>query len=154
MSSPEPRETVSPQDPDSADTRSVSEDWAWRRRIRADARLNSIYRSVVAVVGLIVVVGGLIAVPAPGPGWLIVFGGIAIWASEFDWAKRLLEWGKARLKEWTGWIEPKPWWFKGLFGLVTLILVLALFWVLFKVTGVPGFFPDWASDPLAEYAGL
>ncbi len=134
--------------------RGLSEDWAWRRRIRSDARLNSIYRAVVAILGLVVTVSGLVLVPAPGPGWLIVFAGIAIWASEFDWAKRLLDWGKARLKEWTAWIEPKPLWFKGLFGLATLILVLALFWVLFKVTGVPGFLPEFTTDFLAQYAHL
>ena len=27
---------------------------------------------------------------APGPGWLVVFFGLAIWASEFEWAQRLL----------------------------------------------------------------
>ena len=46
-----------------------------------------VWRVSVALVGLIVVVAGIILLPLPGPGWLIVFAGIAIWATEFAWAR-------------------------------------------------------------------
>ena len=77
------------------------DDWAWRRRIRAHPTAHRIYRGAVGVVGAVVLVVGLIAVPAPGPGWLIVFVGLAIWASEFEFAQRLLRWGRARLRSGT-----------------------------------------------------
>ena len=73
------------------------DDWAWRRRIRSNPHSYRIYRWVVGIVGTLVTLGGLIAVPAPGPGWLIVFVGVGILASEFEWAQRLLHWGRARL---------------------------------------------------------
>ena len=86
-----------PEDLDDNITLDANDDrWEWRRRIRSNPASHRAYRTVVAVLGLVVVVVGLIAVPAPGPGWLIVFIGVSIWASEFEWAQRLLYWGKAR----------------------------------------------------------
>ena len=34
----------------------------------------------------------------PGPGWLALIAGLAILATEFTWAERLLEWAKDRAK--------------------------------------------------------
>jgi uncharacterized protein (TIGR02611 family) len=134
--------------------RNQDDDWAWRRRIRSNPHSYRIYKYVVGVVGAIVAIGGLALVPLPGPGWLIVFLGIGILASEFEPAQRLLDWGKARLKDWTNWLSPKPLWVKGVVGLVTLALVLAFFWALFSLSGVPGWFPDFAETRLVQLPGL
>ena len=69
------------------------------------------------MVGLVRVVGGLALVPLPGPGWLIVIRGIAIWASEFEPASRLLEFVKDRVRAWEQWLKPQSWWVKGLVAL-------------------------------------
>jgi uncharacterized protein (TIGR02611 family) len=130
------------------------DDWAWRRKIRANPHTHRIYKWVVGIVGAVVTIGGLILVPAPGPGWVIVFVGIAILASEFEKAQRLLTWGRARLKDWNDWLAPKSLWFKGLVGLVTLALVLAIFYGLFLLSGVPGFLPDFVEDRITELPGL
>lgn len=130
------------------------DDWAWRRRLRANPVTARAYRIAVAVVGGIVVVAGLIAVPAPGPGWLIVFAGVGIWATEFEWAQRLLRWGKGVLASWTHWMGRQPIWVRALVGLATLALVLAIFWGLFALTGVPGLFPDALEDLLRQVPGL
>lgn len=37
---------------------------------------------------------GVVALVAPGPGWLIIFTGLGILASEFAWAARLLRQAK------------------------------------------------------------
>lgn len=132
----------------------VDNDWEWRRRIRANPHTHRVYKWVVGIVGVAITIGGLILVPAPGPGWVIVFVGIAILASEFERAQRLLTWGKARLTDWNEWLAPKPLWFKGLVGLVTLVLVLAIFYGLFLLSGVPGFFPDVAEEWIKELPGL
>ena len=134
--------------------REDDKDWEWRRKIRSNPHSHRIYKWVVGIVGTIVTVGGLVAVPAPGPGWLIVFVGIGILASEFEWAQRLLDWGKARLKDWNDWIGPKPLWVKGLVGLATAALVALVFYGLFLLTGVPGFLPDVVEDWLATLPGL
>ena len=49
--------------------------WSRQRRyvIRRDARLNLTYRIIVGVVGALVLAGGIVAIPFPGPRWLIVF---------------------------------------------------------------------------------
>ena len=132
----------------------ADDDWAWRRRIRANPVTARLYRIGIAVVGALVVAGGLIAVPAPGPGWLIVFAGVGIWATEFEWAQRLLRWGKGILAEWTAWMGRQSWFVRGLVALGTLVLVLLLFWGLFAVTGVPGLFPDAVEDLLHRVPGL
>ena len=129
-------------------------DWAWRRRIRSHPASHRVYRIVVGLVGLLIVVGGLALVPLPGPGWIIVFVGLAVLASEFEWAHRLLQFARHRLHAWSEWLKPRPWWVKGLVGLVTAVLVAALFYLLFRVSGVPGFVPDRAEGWLAMVPGL
>ena len=42
------------------------------------------------MVGLLVLGVGILAIPYPGPGWAIVFIGLAILATEFEWARKLL----------------------------------------------------------------
>lgn len=151
-SEPEPQSQVQPGERGASED--GDDDWAWRRRIRSNPHSYRIYRWVVGVVGTLVTLGGLVAVPAPGPGWLIVFVGVGILASEFEWAQRLLHWGRARLDDWNAWLAPKPWWFKGLVGLATLVLVLAVFYGLFLLSGVPGFFPDLIEERLTRLPGL
>ncbi|THC50863.1 TIGR02611 family protein [Streptomyces sp. A1499] len=53
----------------------------------------------VFIVGLAVVVAGIIMLPLPGPGWLVIFGGMAIWATEFVWAQLVLRWTKRKVTE-------------------------------------------------------
>jgi uncharacterized protein (TIGR02611 family) len=135
-------------------TRSEEDDWEWRRRIRANPALYPLYRTAVIALGTVVAVVGLALVPLPGPGWLIVFFGVGILASEFEPAARLLDWARARLKAWSDWLAPRAWWVKGFVGLATLVLVLAVFWALFAVTGVPTWFPDAARTQLVQLPGL
>ncbi len=130
------------------------DDWAWRRRIRAKPTWLAIYRGVVFTLGLVLVVGGLILVPLPGPGWLIVILGVAVWASEFEPAARLLDFVKARVRAWEEWLRPKPWWVKALVALGTALVVACALWLVMQVSGVPGFLPDGITDWLEANAGL
>lgn len=50
-----------------------------------------IKRVVVGVIGGVVTVVGVVALVAPGPGWLIIFAGLGILATEFAWAAVILE---------------------------------------------------------------
>ena len=47
-------------------------------------------RVLVGVVGGLITLIGVVALVAPGPGWLIIFTGLGILASEFAWAARVL----------------------------------------------------------------
>lgn len=48
-------------------------------------------RVVLESAGWILVVAGIILMPLPGPGLLIVLGGVALLARQYDWAARNLE---------------------------------------------------------------
>jgi uncharacterized protein (TIGR02611 family) len=52
-------------------------------------------RVLIGVIGGAVTVIGLVFLIAPGPGWLIIFAGLGILATEFAWASMVLE----RVKE-------------------------------------------------------
>lgn len=76
----------------------------WRRAIRRRPWLNSVYKIAVTLFGVLIVAVGLILVPLPGPGWLIVFIGLTLLGSEYHWARRLLGWLRATLARfWERW---------------------------------------------------
>lgn len=128
--------------------------FAWRRKIKANPTTRSIYRIFIGVLGFVIIGVGIALLPLPGPGWVIIFVGLGVWASEFEWAAKLLDFAKAKVKAWTEWVSHKPWWVKGLVGLATLAFVLAIFYLLFLVSGVPGFMPDFAEDKITQMPGL
>ncbi|MFD0024082.1 TIGR02611 family protein [Streptomyces sp. NPDC058382] len=67
--------------------------------IKASRPLHLSWQVGVFVVGLAVVVAGIIMLPLPGPGWLVIFGGMAIWATEFVWAQLVLRWTRRKVTE-------------------------------------------------------
>ena len=60
-----------------------------REWVEKHPHLRFAYRAGVAVLGLVIVVVGVILIPLPGPGWLIVFVGLATLGTEFPAAHRL-----------------------------------------------------------------
>ena len=58
-------------------------------------------RAGVAVVGGATVALGIVLIPLPGPGTLVTAGGLAILATEFDWARRRLDQVKDRVRRLT-----------------------------------------------------
>jgi len=65
--------------------------------IKTRRMLHLSWQVGVFVVGLAVVAAGVIMLPLPGPGWLVIFGGMAIWATEFVWAQLVLRWTKRKV---------------------------------------------------------
>lgn len=65
-------------------------------------------RVAVGVVGGTVVVVGIILLPLPGPGTAVILAGLALLATRFAWARRLLEtaerWARRRTGDrWPAW---------------------------------------------------
>ncbi len=60
--------------------------------------LHRTRKVVIAVVGGTVVVIGIILIPLPGPGSLVILGGLAILATEFPAAQRLVDRMKDRAR--------------------------------------------------------
>ncbi|MBE9373259.1 TIGR02611 family protein [Saccharopolyspora sp. HNM0983] len=77
---------------------------ARRDRIRHRRTLNTTYRCVLGTVGAIVLVVGIVMVPYPGPGWLVVFAGLGILATEFHWAHRVNAFAKRHYQRWVHWL--------------------------------------------------
>lgn len=67
--------------------------------VKARRMLHVSWQVGVFVVGLAVVGAGVVMLPLPGPGWLVIFGGMAIWATEFVWAQLVLRWTKRKVTE-------------------------------------------------------
>ena len=74
-----------------------------RRGIERRPALRRTYRVLVGVLGGSIAVAGLLLVPLPGPGWLVVFLGLAILGTEFAWAKRLAAFTKRQLARFWAW---------------------------------------------------
>lgn len=69
----------------------------WRAIIARNPWVNIVYKVLLATIGAAFILVGLILVPLPGPGWLIVFVGLTILGSEFHWARRFTGWLRIKL---------------------------------------------------------
>ena len=64
-----------------------------------------VFRALIAIVGGAVLIAGIIMIPYPGPGWVVVFIGLAILSQEFEWAGRALHYGRTRYDQWSEWVK-------------------------------------------------
>ncbi|WP_030770592.1 TIGR02611 family protein [Streptomyces sp. NRRL F-2664] len=67
--------------------------------IKARRTLHLSWQVGVFVVGLAVIAAGVAMLVLPGPGWVAIFAGLAIWATEFAWAHLVLRWTKRKVTE-------------------------------------------------------
>jgi uncharacterized protein (TIGR02611 family) len=132
----------------------VEDRWAWRARLRQNRVTHLVWRTAVGVVGAVVTVAGLIMVPAPGPGWLVVFFGLLILASEFEFAQRWLDFGKHHVSRWNDWIMDQSMWVRALVAIGTLLVVWAVIWGYLALAGIPQFVPQWGEDLLTRLPGI
>jgi len=126
--------------------------WArWRDRLRDRRRAEFVYRIVVGVLGLAILGVGILAIPYPGPGWAIVFVGLAILATEFDWARRLLAYTRDRYDKVMAWFKAQGLWVQVLGVAFTAAVVLATLWLLGALgwaVGLVGVEARWLKSPI------
>lgn len=79
--------------------------------------------------------------PLPGPGWLIIFTGLGLLATEFSWAKRLLRFARATLKRWTAWLGRQRIVVRRLVGLGCVAVVAGCVALYVWWQGVPSWVP-------------
>jgi uncharacterized protein (TIGR02611 family) len=106
---------------------------AFRERVRRLPGGWVAWRVGVTVVGVAVIIGGVILLPLPGPGWLIIFAGLGILATEYEWAQRLLGYARDRLRRWTDWVKRQPRWMQALVGLLGILFLAAVFVAVYLV---------------------
>ncbi len=124
-----------PQDPRTAPP---EDRWAWRRSIRANPHRLRVYRAVVGAVGALLILLGLATGWLPGPGGIpLVLLGLAVWASEFRWAHRLMLRLKHALHVFRGWSRRR----QVAFWLVVVVVCALLGWAYLAVIGPPAWIP-------------
>ena len=125
--------------------------FAWRRKIRRDPRKLFVYRMAVAFAGSLFVVLGCVTGPLPGPGGIpLVLLGLAVWASEFEWAQRVMLWFRAQVHRFRGWSLRG----KLAFWIVFFLVCGTLAYLYLLVLGVPFWMPGFAEQALAQLPGV
>jgi uncharacterized protein (TIGR02611 family) len=107
----------------------------WLDGVRSTRTGALTLKIVVGVIGTAIVIAGLIMVPFPGPGWLVVFFGLAVLATEFHWARKLLEFGKRMLHAWTEWYKQQGWTVRIIVLVVTLLAAGAIVYLGLRTLG-------------------
>ncbi|MEU5904631.1 TIGR02611 family protein [Micromonospora sp. NPDC047467] len=111
----------------------------WRQRIsttldliRANPTGRITLKVVIAIVGALVVTIGIALIPLPGPGWLLVIAGLGIWAVEYHWARRLLDFTRRHVYAWTNWAKRQSLAVRLVLGSVGLVFVATVVWLSLK----------------------
>jgi uncharacterized protein (TIGR02611 family) len=119
--------------------------------VRSRPGIDLAYRVVVGVVGTAVLITGILAIPYPGPGWLIVFAGLAILGTEFHWARRVLSFVRKHYDSWTRWLRGQSFGVRlAVLGATGAVVLLTL-WLVNALGLVAGWFGlpwDWVRSPL------
>jgi uncharacterized protein (TIGR02611 family) len=130
---------------------SAEDRWLWRAKIRRNPHQLRVYRFVVAVVGTFFIALGCVSGPLPGPGGIpLVLLGLAIWASEFEWAQRVMAWFKAQLHRFQSWSRPK----QAFAWLVFFACCGAVGYAYLLVLGAPAWMPAQVDSLLAKLPGV
>lgn len=105
---------------------------------------------LIGIVGGLVTLVGLVMIPYPGPGWLVVFAGLAILATEFEFASKILTYAKGKYEYWVAWLKRQSMFVRFLSLALTSAVVLVTLW-LFNAFGmanhVLGLETDWLISP-------
>ncbi len=107
-------------------------------------------RALIGFVGGAVVLIGVVLIPYPGPGWLVVFAGFAILATEFEFAANALELLKEKYEAWAQWLKRQHVSVQLLFLAFTGLVVLATVYFLNALGILNNLFnlnQDWLISP-------
>ena len=126
-------DTTSPPESESSPKRVMRRAEAFRAGVRAKPGGALGWRIAVTVVGVLVVAGGIVLLPLPGPGWLVIFAGLGVLATEYEWARRLLRFARDQVQRWTDWVKRQPRWIQGLVGLLGAVFLAVVFVAVYLV---------------------
>ncbi len=112
-------------------------------------------RTAIGILGGVVLVAGVVMIPYPGPGWLVVFAGLGILSTEFAWAKRVLTYARGKYDAWEAWLKKQPRAIKATFWLLTCGVVIVTIWLLNGYGFMNDFLHlgwDWVRSPLPFFS--
>ncbi|MGL5829772.1 MAG: PGPGW domain-containing protein [Angustibacter sp.] len=129
--------------------------FAWRARIKRNPITRRIYRAAVGFVGVLLIILAALTGWLPGPGGIpLALLGLAILASEFEWADRLLmrvkRWGKSAAR----WMRAKPRWYRRALIAVIIVVALGLVYSSLALSGVPTWLPNSVESVMLDMPGL
>jgi uncharacterized protein (TIGR02611 family) len=129
-------------------------EWLTRVRQGIERRrwTNVLYRVAVGLVGLAILVLGIIMLPAPGPGWVVIFAGLGVLATEFPQARRLLAFTRRKYLEWIAWLGRQSAPVRVLISLAILAMLAGFAWFFGVFALVGGWFGldwNWLRSPLS-----
>lgn len=100
-----------------------------REETVAKAKAHILVRIARMVLGFAVVIVGLLLLPLPGPGWLVIAAGFVVLAQDFVWAERTLARIRRRLpQDADGRVTKKTWVVIG--ASTTLTLTASVLWTI------------------------
>jgi uncharacterized protein (TIGR02611 family) len=119
----------------------ISDRFAYRALLRKNRAMNHVYRVTVGVVGLTIILIGIVLLPLPGPGWLVIFAGLFVLSTEFEWADRLLVFARDKVRAWTDWVTGQRLVIRALIGLGFLLIAVGTVWGYIAWKGIPDWIP-------------
>lgn len=99
---------------------------AIRARARSTAIGRLLWRIGVTLLGVVVVAIGIVLLPLPGPGWVIIFGGLGILATEYPWAARLLTAVRRFVTRMGTWVRARGLFLQIVFGVLSVAFLAAV----------------------------
>jgi uncharacterized protein (TIGR02611 family) len=129
-----------------------------RSRVRRTPAGRIAWRVGVGLIGGIVLLVGVIAIPGPGQGWAMVFLGLAILSTEFSWAHRARVALWRRLRQGRAFYSARPPRTRALLMTLLVLVVggtlLLVTWGSLVLTGIPGWLPEPVADLLSGVPGV
>lgn len=108
-------------------------------------------RVLVGILGGLLLLLGIIAIPYPGPGWLIVLASLALLSTEFDWAQKVLHYVRHKYDIWQKWARDQKRWLQATLFTATCIITVLTLWLLNAYGYTSDLFQlhlDWVRSPL------
>ena len=108
---------------------------------------------LIGFVGWCILLLGIVLIPYPGPGWVVVFVGLSILATEFAWARRVHDFAKAKYDSWQDWLKKQPAYVKTIFWCLTAITVIVTVWIINGYGLINNWFNlglPWLESPLVR----
>jgi uncharacterized protein (TIGR02611 family) len=108
-------------------------------------------RTLVGILGGLVVLIGIILIPYPGPGWLVVFAGLTLLATEFAFAEKWLLKLRTQYEKWLNTYKRQHGAIRAGALLLTCTIVVATVWLvngLGIANSVLNLHLDWLTSPI------
>jgi uncharacterized protein (TIGR02611 family) len=122
-----------------------------RGRVHRSRGGHVTWKAVVAAVGTVVVLAGVVMLVTPGPGWAAILLGLAILSTEFEWAARSRRAVVRRLTAGAHRVRSFPSWLAALTVIALVVLVAIVGYATMAALGVPEWVPAGVRDPLRSW---